>query len=182
MEKYYLNEEDYEKGIPSITAFVSDDKPFPSVVDRYYTRYYYKKESSSGENEDHLVLCHSNRVCLVMPAKSHVAFKKGIVSVNYNIGQFDRSQNQVKGKHKKGAMHLQPLTSLAIIKTTDGSEYKIVSCVYGKLLEVNERIKNDFKKMEIEGIGYVAIILPKAENFNKLKSCLIDEANYNPNS
>lgn len=82
MEKYYLNEDlDYEPSVPSIVDSYNDSEPFPSLVDRYFSRYYLKKKSSNGENEDHLLLCHTNRIGLIMLAKAHVAFKKGIVSI-----------------------------------------------------------------------------------------------------
>lgn len=100
MEKYYLNDADYDEGIPSITEAYKGK--YPSVVDRYFTRFFYQKPSDTGVNEDHVVLFHSNRLVLIGLAKSHVAFTKGIDSINYNIGNSDRSLNQVKGKHKKG--------------------------------------------------------------------------------
>lgn len=101
MEKYYLNDAEYDDlGVPSITEAYKGE--YPSVVDRYFTRFFYQKPSETGDNEDHVVLFHSNRLCLIGLAKSHVAFTKGIESINYNIGNSDRSLNQVKGKHKKG--------------------------------------------------------------------------------
>lgn len=101
MEQYYLNEKDYGEGIPSITTYYDGGK-HPGVVDRYFKRFYMPKKSADGDNEDHLVLNHSNRICLIGLAPSHIAFKKGIVEINFNIGNCDRSQNQVKGKGKKG--------------------------------------------------------------------------------
>lgn len=99
MEKYYLNEDDYDEGVPSITSYYGGE--YPNVVDRYFTRFYCKKTSSDGsENEDQLVLFHSNRLCLIALAKSHVALSKGVASVSYNIGNSDRSLNHVQGKHK----------------------------------------------------------------------------------
>ena len=180
MDKYYLNEDEYEEGIPSITTYIDESKPFPSFVDRYFSRFYHKRTSENGDNEDHLILFHTNGVCLISIASSHVAFKKGIESINYDIGNSDRSQNQAKGKHKKGAMNLQKDTALAIIKTKDGSEYKVFSCVGGKLLEVNEQLKEDLKKLEMEGHGYVAVVLPKVANTGKEKGLLINENDYVP--
>lgn len=181
MEKYYLNESlDYEPGVPSIVESYDDSQPLPSLVDRYFSRYYLKKKSKNGDNEDHLLLCHTNRVGLVMLAKSHVAFQKGIASINYNIGNVDRSQFKIKGKHKKGGMHLHASTTLAIVKCLDGTEYKIQSCVNSKLLVVNEELNEDLSKFAIEGLGYVAVILIKAENIEKLKEVLICEADYSP--
>ncbi|CRK94730.1 CLUMA_CG008231, isoform A [Clunio marinus] len=179
MEKFYLNENEYPEGVSSITKF--DTGEYPSVVDRYFTRFYHKKTSEDGnENEDHLILYHSNRVCLIGLAQSHIAFKKGIVGITYNIGNCDRSLNQVKGKHKKGGMNLQPLTTLAIITCKDGSEYKVLSCVTGKLIETNDRLKGNLNKLSIEGSGYVAIVLIKPENCEKAKSSLVSEKDYIP--
>lgn len=178
MEKFYLDESEYPDGVPSITSSYIED--FPSVVDRYFKKYYFKPKSEKNENEDHLVLFHSNRVCLIGLAKSHVAFSKGISSINYNIGNCDRSLNVVKGKHKKGGMNLQQFTVLAIIKCKDGSEYKISSCVQGKLIEVNHQLEGDINKLRDEGHGYVAIVLCKPDNCEKVKSSLIAENEYCP--
>lgn len=180
MEKFYLNEDtDYEPGVPSIVTSYNDDEPLPSLVDRYYTRYYLKKKSSA-ENEDQLLLVHTNRIALIMLAPDHVAFKKKIVNINYNIGNVNRSQFQVKGKHKKGGMHLHASTTIAIVKCADDSEYKIQSCVNSKLLEVNEKLNDDLKNLEVEGFGYIAVVLIKAENIEKLKETLICKADYSP--
>lgn len=181
MEKYYLNEElDYLPGVPSITSSYNDSEPFPSFVDRYFKRFYFKNKSSNGDNEDHLFFCHSNRVGLILLAKSHIAFKKGIVSISYDIGKSDRSQVQVKGKNKKGGMNLQENTALAIVKTADGSEYKVHSCVTSKLLETNEQLQGDLSRLEVEGDGYIAIVLIKAENVEKLRDFLVAEEDYKP--
>lgn len=179
MEEYYLDESEYGEGVPSITDGFDGD--YPSIVDRYFTRFYFPKVSpENNENEDHIVLFHSNRLCLIGLAKSHIAFTKGIKSICYNIGNCDRSQNQVKGKKKKGGMNLQPLTTLAIISCKDGSEYKVVSCITGKLIEVNDRLENDFEKLSVEGDGYIAVILCKPENCEKIKSSLVAEQDYTP--
>ncbi|KAL7025098.1 hypothetical protein ACKWTF_013341 [Chironomus riparius] len=180
MDKYYLNEDEYDEGIPSIITYLDESKPFPSFVDRYFSRFYCKRTSENGDNEDHLILFHTNGVCLISIAKSHIAFKKGIESVNFDIGNCDRSQNQVKGKHKKGAMNLQKNTTVALIKTLDGTEYKLFSCIVGKLLEVNESLNDDIKKLEVEGHGYIAVVLPKMSNAGKERESLITDTDYIP--
>lgn len=176
MEKYYLNDDDYPAGVPSIITSYSGN--YPSIVDRYYTKFYYQCKSSTGENLDQLLLFHSNRLCLVGLSKKHVAFEKGISGISYDIGHFDRSQNQVKGKHKKGAMPCQPKTSIAIVKCKDETEYKILSCITGKLIEVNERLNDDLEKLSIEGYGYIAVLLCKPEHVEKIKGSLISADDY----
>jgi len=179
MEKYYFDESEYDEGIPSITT--GFDGEYPSIVDRYFTRFFLsKKTPETNDNEDHIVLFHSNRLYLIGLAKSHIAFTKGIKSISYNIGNCDRSHNQVKGKKKKGGMNLQPSTAIAIVTCKDNSEYKIISCITGRLIEVNDRLVHDLEKLSIEGTGYIAVILCKPENCDKIKNSLVFDENYSP--
>jgi hypothetical protein len=73
MEKFYLDDSEYPIGVPSITSMYKGE--YPSVVDRYFKKYFFKPKSDKNENEDHLILFHSNRVCLIGLAKSHVAIE-----------------------------------------------------------------------------------------------------------
>lgn len=148
------------------------------IVDRYYTRYYYVREDAP--DEDHLVLIHSNRICLVGFAPTHIALTKGVDRVDFNIGNCDRSDNRVKGKGKKGAMALQPTSALAMVHCKDGSQYKVFSCVTGKLIEVNENLGKNTSDTASwdEGNGYVAIILPKIEMAEAIKESLLTEEQY----
>lgn len=148
----------------------------PSVVDRFFSKYYYRLPNT--DQEDHLILFHSNRVCLVGLAPSHIALEKGIASVNYNIGNVDRSQNVCSGKGKKGAMNLQPPSALAILTCRDGSEYKVLSCVTAKLIEVNGNISERPELLAMPGDGYVAICLPKPETCETIKAGLLSVDQY----
>lgn len=164
--------------VPHIYEEEAEERHKP-IVDRYFTRYYFTRESHP--EEDHLVLFHSNRVCLVGLASNHVAFRKGIESINYNIGHCDRSQNQVKGKGKKGGMNLQATSGLAIVTCSDGTEYKVCSSITGKLIEINENLVGNEKLNDLlkkEGDGFVAIVLPKIENCDLVKEQLLTEDQY----
>lgn len=141
-------------------SFTSDDiQKFPTVVERFYEKFLYNFQ----QEEDHLILAHSNGIVLVQLSPSHPAFKSGIVEVDYNVGQMDRSNNEVKGKSKRGGLVLQERTQLAVVRTKDGSEYKVVSCLPGKLMEVNKGLLENPELLGKEGDGYVAIILPKQD-------------------
>lgn len=141
-------------------SFNSDDiQNFPSVVDRFYEKFRYNYQ----KDEDHLILAHSNGIVLVQLSPSHPAFKAGISEVGYNVGQMDRSNNEVKGKSKRGGLVLQERTQLAVIRTKDGAEYKVVSCLPGKLVEVNKGLLEDPELLRKEGDGFIAIILPKQD-------------------
>lgn len=149
------------------------------IVDRYFTRYYFIPPNTT--DQDHLVLIHSNRICMVGLAPQHVAFTKGgITSVDFNIGNCDRRENRVKGKSKKGAMPLQPTSALAMVHCADGSQYKVFSCVTGKLIEVNEMLvnSNPADLLPREGDGYVAIVLPRLEKADAIKDSLLTEEQY----
>ncbi|KAG4068796.1 hypothetical protein HA402_002487 [Bradysia odoriphaga] len=177
LSDFYFNEEKVlfdGKECPSILC--DFDAKFPSQVDRYFTRFYYRK--SDTVNEDHQILIHSNRICLVGLAPSHIAFVKGIKSVDFNIGNIDRRKNHCSGKGKKGAMNLQSTSALAIVTCKDDTQYKVVSCITGKLTEVNERLMDNPQLLAQEGDGYVAICLPKIDKVDDIKQTLISEEEY----
>jgi len=180
LSDYYFKEDPElvcGKKCSSITA--DFDENCPSLVDRYFTKFYYRKSDTLGtENEDHQVLFHSNRICLVGLAPSHVAFVKGIKSVDFNIGNYDRRENHCSGKGKKGAMNLQPSSALAVVTCKDDTQFKVVSCITGKLIEVNERLVDKPELLLQEGSGYVAICLPKIENSDNIKQSLMSEELY----
>lgn len=175
LSDFYYNDDIEENEIPSIVD--TYDVNFLSVVDRFFTKYYYKK-CPKIDNEDHQILFHSNRICLIGLSSMHEAMKKTIVNVNFDIGNVDRSQNNVKGKGKKGAMNLQPTSTLAIIKCSDGTEYNIVSCITGKLIEINSKLLQNPELIKTEGDGYVAVVLPKPENCDGIKAKLLTELQY----
>lgn len=175
LEDYLYDESIENNSYPSI---IHDYKTTnPSVVDRFFTRYY-KIFSDEKENEDHIILFHSNRICLIGLAQKHIAFKKGIDSIRFDIGNIDRGKNNVKGKGKKGGMALQPNSTIAIIKCKDNSEYRIQSCITAKLIEINKNLIDNPELINIEGQGYVAIVLVKPENCDLTKDKLFSQLQY----
>lgn len=177
---YYKEDNELVDGIECPSILGDFDANCPSLVDRYFTRFFYRKMET--DNEDHQILIHSNRICLIGLAPSHIAFVKGIKSVDFNIGNIDRRQNHCSGKGKKGAMNLQPSSALAIVTCEDDTQYKVVSCITGKLVEVNEKLIDNPKLLAQEGNGYVAICLPKIENAEVIKQSLISEESYKETS
>lgn len=164
--------------VPHIFEEHAQDSHKP-IVDRYFTRYYFIPQDTT--DQDHLVLIHSNRICLIGLAPQHVALTKRINKLDYNIGNCDRSENKVKGKSKKGAMALQPTSALAMVHCTDGSQYKVFSCITGKLIEVNEALIKSATPDELlrrEGDGFIAILLPKIEMMDAIKGSLLSEEQY----
>ncbi|KAG7461400.1 hypothetical protein JOB18_007672 [Solea senegalensis] len=114
----------------------------PSVIDRYYTRWY-RADMKGKPCEDHCILQHSNRLCVVTLAETHPILHNGrtIKSINYQISDgCSRLKNKVSGKSKRGGQFLTDFAPLCRISCTDETEYTIYSCIRGRLLEVNERI------------------------------------------
>ena len=174
---FYFNEDLVINSNFNVPSIIDDfDSNYPSVVDRFFTKYYYRKPDCT--DEDHLVLFHSNRICLIGFAKSHIAVKKGIKSITFNIGNSDRSLNVCSGKGKKGAMNVQPNTTLALVTCNDDTEYKVLSCITGKLIEANTRLIENVSIIGEEGLGHVAVCLPKVEHCDSLKSSLLTEEQY----
>ncbi|XP_039491204.1 protein Abitram [Drosophila santomea] len=176
LEPFYFEQEEQEicgKLVTPITDGFQED--YPSVVDRFFTRYYYFKGDVPYQ-----VLYHSNRICLICLAPEHPALGQGISSVNFDIGNVDRSQNVVKGKGKKGGMILQAESTLALVTTANGESYKVPSCIRGKLVEVNTALVEEPKLLEQlpEGAGYFAILLPKIENCDAIKASLLTQEQY----
>lgn len=68
MDKYYLDEVSEDFCGVKIKSIVEDQQQqdnYPGFVDRFFTRYYNTTLSSAEENQDHSILYHSNRICLV---------------------------------------------------------------------------------------------------------------------
>ncbi|KAI3358519.1 hypothetical protein L3Q82_014944, partial [Scortum barcoo] len=150
----------------------------PSVVDRYYTRWY-RADMKAKPCEDHCILQHSNRICVVTLAHTHPILQGGrtIKSINYQISNgCSRLNNKVSGKSKRGGQFLTDFAPLCRITCTDETEYTIYSCIRGRLLEVNENILETpsllLEKPSTD--GYIAVILPKFEESKSITENLLN--------
>ncbi|KAL7829523.1 hypothetical protein AOLI_G00304080 [Acnodon oligacanthus] len=158
------------------------DKKAPSVIDRYYTRWY-KTDMKGKPCEDHCILQHSNRICVITLAESHPILQNGrkIKSINYRISDgCSRLNNKVSGKSKRGGQFLTEFAPLCRITCTDNIEYTIFSCIRGRLLEVNEDIlkQPDLLLEKPSTEGYIAVILPKLEESKSITSGLLTREQY----
>ncbi|NP_001085336.1 protein Abitram isoform X1 [Xenopus laevis] len=160
----------------------SNKLAFPSVVDRYFTRWY-KPDIKGKPCEDHCILQHSNRICIITLAECHPLLQneKTIKSISYQISaNCSRLQNKVSGKSKRGAQFLTELAPLCRISSTDGEEYTIYSCIRGRLLEVNENILQNpgLLKEKPSTEGYIAVVLPKFEESKTITEGLLSQREY----
>ncbi|TEA36686.1 hypothetical protein DBR06_SOUSAS310091 [Sousa chinensis] len=170
----------------------------PSLVDRYFTRWY-KADVKGKPCEDHCILQHSNRICVITLAGSHPVLQSGkvIKSISYQIStNCSRLQNKVSGKFKRksenvhqlifsslllsGAQFLTELAPLCKIYCSDGEEYTISSCVRGRLMEVNENIlhKPSILQEKPSTEGYIAVVLPKFEESKSITEGLLTQKQY----
>ncbi|KAL4629873.1 protein Simiate isoform X1 [Arapaima gigas] len=164
----------------------TENRGTPSVIDRYFTRWY-KTDLKGKPCEDHCILQHSNRICVITLAETHPLLQKGkaIKSISYQISSTcSRLQNKVSGKSKRGGQFLTEFAPLCRITSTDREEYtifrQVIFCVRGRLLEVNTDILTRpnllLEKPSTE--GYIAVILPKFEESKSITEGLLSRAKY----
>lgn len=169
----------YLQSVPDIVDSIPNLE-YKSVTDRYFSRRYCVNVKNEDKN-DHLLLFHSNRICLVTLAPSHPLFKSSSdFIVDYQIGNIDRSKNAVKGKGKKGGQLLDSSSILCKILLKDGTEYKVSSCINGKLIEVNEMlsVNPSLLRTHPDSDGYIAVILSNIATSDSRKDELLTEEQY----
>ncbi|XP_077446156.1 protein Abitram isoform X1 [Stigmatopora argus] len=154
----------------------------PSVVDRYYTRWY-RADMKGKPCEDHCILQHSNRICVITLAETHPLLKKGriISKIDYQISNgCSRLNNKVSGKSKRGGQFLTEFAPLCRITCTDTTEFTIYSCIRGRLLEVNENIleRPALLQEKPSTNGYIAVILPKFEESKSITENLLNRCDF----
>lgn len=154
---------------------------FPTITERYFTPYY--KLDVREPADDVRILVHSNRICMLSLAPSHVALQNGrtITKVNFKVSEkLDRSRNKVSGKGKHGAQPLQANSNICTISSSDGKAYTIKCCMNGKLVEVNETLLENPELLfqpPHKG-GYLAIILPNIKLLDAMKETLLTQEQY----
>ncbi|CAK9824959.1 Protein Abitram [Anthophora retusa] len=154
---------------------------FPTVTDRYFTAYY--KLNVQCPADDIRILMHSNRICMLTLAPSHIILRDDveITEVDFKVSnKLDRVLNKVSGKSKHGAQPLQTNSNICMITCSNGKTYTIKCCIIGKLVEVNEALLQNPKlllKPPHKG-GYLAIVLPNIRLLDKMKESLLTQKQY----
>jgi len=170
-----------DKDISDMLNGVQYSGHFPTVTDRYFTPYYKVNVQSPGD--DICIRIHSNRICMLSLAPSHIILQsnKEIKKIDFRISdKVDRSLNKVSGKGKHGAQPLQANSNICTISCLDEQTYVIKCCVIGKLVEINETLLENpqlVKEPPHKG-GYLAIILPNIKLLENLKQSLLTHEQY----
>lgn len=163
---------------------ILDSIPDLSVIKTFTDRYFTKRyilNFGDIENNDIMLMFHSNRIMLVSLAPSHFFFKKNEkYKVNFSIGKVDRLSNSVKGKGKKGGQLLIPTSAVCEIVFEDGTSFHVPSGVKGTLIEVNENLVEhpELLKQMPDSDGFIAIILSSIANSEATKSELLTHEDY----
>ena len=142
----------------------------------------YHLDPDRTRREDFLVLCHSNKICLISLAPSHPVLRdrQAIIRVNLDVSKnIDRKTNKASGKSKKGAQALQP-DSVLVILETDVKKYKVQACVPGKLICINRVISEDSSKIvsHPDSEGHIAIVLPTKGQYEYTLGKLANKEKY----
>lgn len=159
-----------------------DGAPPASVVERYFTRWY-KANMKEQACEDHCIMQHSNRLCVLTLAETHPILHGGrtIKNINYQISNgCSRLDNRVAGKSKRGGQFLTEFAPVCRITCTDETEYTVYSCIRGHLLEVNQVIleKPSLLLQKPSTDGYIALILPKQEESKAITKNLLSRDDF----
>ncbi|KAK9063936.1 hypothetical protein SSX86_017808 [Deinandra increscens subsp. villosa] len=130
---------------------------------------------------DQYIYRHANGLCVIGLAAGHVAFKDegAITAVDFNVGKSNRSEIKVTGKRKRNAQHFESNTALCKVCTNNAS-YIVRCCIKGSLLEVNERLlkQPELLNSAADREGYIAIIMPKPADWQKIKDSFISFDEY----
>lgn len=170
-----------EDSEPSIEQSVEIPKDTPpSVVQRYFESRY-AINVNDKPNQDYSVLIHSNNLCILSLAPTHVLIGKTIEKIDFQISEHThRLSNIMTGKGKRGAQIVQAGSTLCKVYCSDGEEYKILSAVPGKLVEMNCKLEKTPNIMlnKPDDLGFIAIVLPQKQKFEKIKNDLLTKEQY----
>lgn len=140
-----------------------------TVVDRYFTRRY-AVDCGGVRGNDFFVHEHSNHILIVGLAPTHPIVRCGlaVTTVTYAPAQdLPASRGglrklRVSGKRKRGAPHVDPPSLLATARTADGSEWPLLACQRGSVIEINKSFDSspDLLRTASETLGWLAILAP----------------------
>ncbi|XP_026808400.1 protein Simiate [Rhopalosiphum maidis] len=170
-----------DDSVPSIeqSVEISEDVP-PTVVQRYFESRY-ATNVNDKPNQDYSVLIHSNNLCILSLASSHVLMGKTIEKIDFQVSEnTHRLSNIMTGKGKRGAQIVQAGSTLCKVYCSDGEEHKILSAIPGKLVEMNSKLAETPNIMlnKPDDLGFIAIVLPQKQRFEKIRDGLLTKEQY----
>lgn len=170
-----------DDSVPAIeqTVDITEHVP-PTVVQRYFESRY-ATNVNDKPNQDYSVLIHSNNLCILSLAPTHVLMGKIIDKIDFQVsGNTDRLSNNMTGKGKRGAQIVQAGSTLCKVHCSDGEEHKILSAIPGKLVQMNSKLAETPNIMldKPDNLGFIAIVLPQKQRFEKIRDGLLTKEQY----
>ncbi|XP_026497301.2 protein Abitram [Vanessa tameamea] len=159
---------------------LNDKSIYKSFTDRYFSKRYILNVDGI-ENNDIMLMFHSNRITLLCLAPSHFFFKNpDKYNLNFTIGKVDRLSNLVKGKGKKGGQMLTPKSTICKVEWNDGTSFDIPCGMKGTLIEINENLVNnpEILREQPDSDGFIAIMLSSIANSEATKNELLNHEEY----
>lgn len=159
---------------------LNDPAIYKSFTDRYFSKRYILNVNGI-KNNDIMLMFHSNRITLLCLAPSHFFFKKNEqYKLNFNIGKFDRLNNHVKGKGKKGGQLLYPNSVICKVEWSDNTSFKIPCGMRGTLVEINEQLVEhpELLREAPDSDGFIAIMLSSIAITENTKKGLLTHEEY----
>lgn len=159
---------------------VPDLDDIKSFTNRYFSKRYLLNVNDI-KNNDIMILFHTNRIALLSLAPSHFFFKNDDkYKINFYVGKYNRLDNSVKGKGKKGGQLLIPKSVIGKVEFKDGTGFEIPCCMAGTLVEINEElVKNpDLLKNYPDSYGFIAIILTSIKIADDTKNNMLTHEDY----
>lgn len=150
---------------------------YPSVIERYYTKYY-RRNVHNESNNDTLVLVHSNRVCVLMLSERHPIVEKSLEI--QSIESLASVNQSMSGKSKRGADYVQPNKLLYRIRCVDQQNFTICASIKGRLVELNDQIIQNpqLLREKPQGEGYLAVFIPSLKDGENNLKLLLTEQDY----
>lgn len=182
MNTFIKRDFDIDEGLaPSIENTVEIPQHIPPTVVQRYFESRYATNVNDKPDQDYSVLIHSNNLCILSLAPTHALIGKTINKIDFRVSEnTDRLSNVMTGKGKRGAQIVQAGSTLCKVNCTDGKEYKILSAVPGKLVEMNRKLVETPNIMltKPDDLGFIAIVLPQKQRFGKIKEGLLTKEQY----
>lgn len=164
----------------SILDSIPDLKNVKSFTERYFSKRYVLNVNGI-ENNDIMIMFHSNRIALLSLAPSHFFFKKEEeYKINFCVGKLNRLANSVKGKGKKGGQLLIPKSVIGKVEYKDGTSFDILCGMSGTLVEINEELVKspDLLKNHPDSDGFIAIVLSSIKIADNAKNKMLTQEEY----
>lgn len=157
-----------------------------NYLDRYFVSKYFL--NLNQQRNDHCILIHSNRLCVLTLAPSHpiVRGDLSISKVDFQISKnVNRLDNKTSGKRKRNAQNVSLNSPICFVECSNDERFTISSPIPGKLLEINEKLQTNPELLRLcyrENYYkecYIAVIIPKHNvPMEEVTKNLIDESQY----